>query len=255
MHRFFMAKIAEKGQPIIFDREQSRHIRKVLRLRGGTEIEAFDGQGGVCRAVLRDVNAEKIIAEVTELLHEERESPLKVILCQGLAKGERMDTILQKAVELGAAGFQPFISRHAVVELSGERAEKKMRRWQSIVLEACKQCRRNTIPPVAELLGFNALLNVIGAQPAIMLYENETARSLKQVLQQQREDWRGQSLYLIVGPEGGFAPEEAELAQARGIHLAGLGPRILRTETAGPAALAAIMYEFDGLGKGLGAEQ
>lgn len=246
MHRFFIESIEAAGKTLVFDPVQSRHIRQVLRLRAGEQVTAFDGKGGVCQAKLNDVRAERVTATVIEWRREEYESPLKVVLCQGLAKGERMDTILQKAVELGAAGFQPFASRYAVVELSGERAEKRVRRWQSVAREACKQCRRSVVPPVEPPLSFSALLQLIDRQPALMLYEHEAQHSLKQVLQRHRAAWQGQTLHVIIGPEGGFAPDEAEQARASGIHRVGLGPRILRTETAGPAALAAIMYEFDG---------
>ena len=247
MHRFFIDQMAEVGELIYFGVEQGHHVKRVLRLREGAEICAFNGQGWACRARLVETAAEETAAVVLEILTDDRESPLRIVVAQGLAKGERMELVLQKSVELGAAGFQPFYSRFSVVELSPERAAKKCQRWQSIAREACKQCRRNVVPPVAAPVVFSQLLERSSGQPTVLLYEQERAQSFKKLLQEKKSEWLGldQTVHLVVGPEGGFAVEELEQARQAGWFCVGLGPRILRTETAGLAALAAIMYEFD----------
>ena len=155
---------------------------------------------------------------------------------------------IQKAVEVGVSTIYPLQCERAVVQLKGEKAQKKVNRWQVIAREACKQCRRNIIPEVKPVISFYDLLRVINTTPAIMLYENEQKLRLKKVLDTNRDNIISQGLYLIVGPEGGFSPREVETAQESGCLTAGLGPRILRTETAGIVASSLVLYEFNDLG-------
>ncbi|HPF21127.1 MAG TPA: RsmE family RNA methyltransferase, partial [Syntrophomonas sp.] len=135
------------------------------------------------------------------------------------------------------------------VKLEKERALKKQERWRVIAREACKQCRRSRIPEVYPPLSLVSLLEIIDAQPAIMLYENEKQQGFKELLKEKRPFLLGeQELFLIIGPEGGFAETEVEQARSQGVMTAGLGPRILRTETAGLAALTIVLYELADLG-------
>jgi len=174
----------------------------------------------------------------------ESEPALKLYLAQGIAKGEKMDTIIQKSVEIGVAAIYPVSCERSVVRLAVDKAEKKVHRWQSIAREACKQCRRNLIPEVIPVMNFTSLLEEIGDKPAIMLYENENQTSLKSLLKSQLREINGQEIFLLIGPEGGFSPQEVETANRKGIYTASLGPRILRTETAGLVAASIILYEY-----------
>jgi 16S rRNA (uracil1498-N3)-methyltransferase len=131
-----------------------------------------------------------------------------------------------------------------VIKLSGEKAEKKVERWQLIAREACKQCRRNVIPELKPVLDFSALLKEIGQRPAIMLYENEEQTGLKTLLREKQESLAGREIFVLLGPEGGFSEAEVEEARRKGIIPAGLGPRILRSETAAIVVAGIIMYEY-----------
>lgn len=249
MHRFYIRPEHVSDRQLRLDQEQSRHIERVLRLRPGDAIIVFDGQGREYETKIVGAQDGQIIVEIIQLLLHDNESPLKLSLVQGIAKGDKMDFIIQKAVELGAYAVYPFFSQHAVVKLEQERAGKKQERWQTIAREACKQCRRNTIPAVHPLGSLSSMLNIINGQPAIMLYEKETRCGLKELLAEQRSVLSAaRELFLIIGPEGGFSSSEAEAARAAGIMTAGLGSRILRTETAALAAMSIIFYELADLG-------
>lgn len=249
MYRFFIepGKITE--QIVQIDNDQARHIEKVLRLGAGDIVRVFDGQGHEYEVNLLGRKDGPLLGKIIHEVCRETESPLHLSLVQGVAKGDKMDNIIQKAVEIGIHDIYPFFSRYAVVKLEKERAFKKTERWQTIAREACKQCRRNRIPVVHEPISFAEMMDYISGKPTILLYENEGNNGLKQVLTENRAEILAESqLFLIIGPEGGFAPEEIACARAQGALIAGLGPRILRTETAGLAAAAIILYELADLG-------
>ncbi|HRW12462.1 MAG TPA: 16S rRNA (uracil(1498)-N(3))-methyltransferase [Syntrophomonas sp.] len=249
MHRFYVNPQEIKGNQVRLDQEQSRHIEKVLRFVPGDRIMVFDGLGREYEVVLSRVVAGQAEGEIIRRLPVGDEPVMRVKLVQGIAKGDKMDFIIQKAVELGVDAIYPLSSQHAVVKLEKERALKKQERWRVIAREACKQCRRNRIPEVYPPLSLASMLEIIDAQPAIMLYENEKQQGFKELLKEKCPYLLGeQELFLIIGPEGGFAETEVEQARSQGVMTAGLGPRILRTETAGLAALTIVLYELADLG-------
>lgn len=249
MHRFFVWPAQITEQIVRIDHDQARHIEKVLRLLPGDIVQVFDGEGHAYEVSLRGKEDGMLLADIVRELPRDVESPLRLSLVQGLAKADKMDSIIQKAVELGAFSIYPLASQHAVVKLEKERADKKIQRWQTIAREACKQCRRNQVPTVYAPVAFAEMLQLIAGNPAILLYEQEAENGLKQILHKNREKLlAGPQLFIIIGPEGGFAPEEITAARAKGVLIAGLGPRILRTETAGLAAAAIIQYELADLG-------
>ncbi|HEX4050705.1 MAG TPA: 16S rRNA (uracil(1498)-N(3))-methyltransferase [Steroidobacteraceae bacterium] len=219
------------------------HIRRVLRLRAGAELTVFDGRGGEYAARLL-AGGEPLRAQVGEHHPVEREAPLPVTLLQGLARGERMDWIVQKATELGAAAISPVAGRHSVVQLEQSAAARRVAHWRSVAIAACEQCGRNRLPlihPLRELPG--ACAEVDSTLRLLLVPEARTP--LVQHLEQLR-DMHAElgstafSIALLVGPEGGLADEEIELACRAGFSPCTLGPRTLRTETAPLAALAAI---------------
>ncbi len=251
MHRFYVCPQDINDEQVRLDQAQSRHIEKVLRLGRGDRVIVFDGLGREYEIEVSGVQHGQVMGEIIRVLSESEQPSIGIKLVQGIAKGDKMDFIIQKAVELGVDAIYPLISQHAVVKLEQDRALKKQERWQTIAREACKQCRRSRIPEVHAPLSLDALLQIINDKPAIMLYENETRQGLKELLTDKRPALSGaQELYVIIGPEGGFAEVEAELARSRGIMTAGLGPRILRTETAALTALAIVLYELSDLGSG-----
>lgn len=249
MHRFFVWPENIVDHIVRIDRDQARHIEKVLRLAAGDIVQVFDGQGHEYEVCLQGKEEGFLLGEILQELHREADSPLHLSLVQGLAKGDKMDSIIQKAVEIGVQEIYPLISRYAVVKLEKERTGKKVDRWQTIAREACKQCRRNRVPMVHTPVSFTEMMEMAAGIPTILLYEHETNNGLKQVINDNREEIQaGSRLFLIIGPEGGFAPEEIAAAGEQGVLIAGLGPRILRTETAGLAAAAIVLYELADLG-------
>ena len=223
------------GATVDLPPEASHHVTKVLRMGEGDALILFDGRGGEWSARLHRVG--KGMAAVLESFDDaDREPPIRITLVQGVPAADKMDWIVQKGTELGIAGIRPVVARRSVVRLSGERMERRVTHWQAVAVAACEQCRRNRVPVVAPLVD---LMQYFAEQPApgehrLMLAPGAEPR-LKDL-----EPPAG-PVTLLVGPEGGF--DEGELAAARltGFRAISLGPRVLRTETAGMAALAAMM--------------
>lgn len=249
MHRFFVAPENISGSQVYIDAEQTRHIQKVLRLKAGHTIRVFDGLGHEYEVCLIGREDEFLKGEIKQEIKRHAEAPLFLSLVQGIAKGDKMDNIIQKAVEIGVGEIYPLLSQNTVVKVEPERSNKKVQRWQNIAREACKQCCRNWIPTVHNPVTFTQLLELTQGLPTILLYEGENQRGLKSVLREQAPlILSAPQTFIIIGPEGGFSPEEAAQAQAKNIVTAGLGPRILRTETAGIVAASIILYELADLG-------
>lgn len=158
-----------------------------------------------------------------------------------------MDYVVQKAVEIGVAGIYPVLSERSTIKLDEEKAGRKVQRWQTIARESCKQCGRSLIPHVYPIQGLSQWISEARESVTIMLYEETRDRGLKQILREDHQNW-GAEINLLIGPEGGFSAVEADQARQVGAIWAGLGSRILRTETAGLVAAALILYEFGELG-------
>lgn len=250
MHRLFVFPNQIADGRVCFAGEEVRYLQKVLRLRPGECVLVFDGTGREYEASLLKMENGRGLAEITCVRVVEREPPVGVTLVQGLAKADKMDFIVQKAVEIGASCIYPVITEHAVVKLQEEKAARRVERWRKIAREACRQCGRTLVPEVRDITD---LAGAFGAQrdiPGIFFYEAEVQRGLRPVLHNNAKLIREKGVFLYVGPEGGFAPSEVEMARKRGLAFAGLGPRILRTETAGLVALAVVLYELGDLSGG-----
>lgn len=227
----FPGRLPDSGE-VLLPESIAHHALRVLRLREGEPLVLFDGEGGERSATLRP-EGKRAFASIHACSEVERESPLQLVLVQGLASGDKMDWIVQKAVELGAAGIVPLAAERSVLKLAGERADKRRAHWQQVVVSACEQCGRNRVPDVAPIVTLDAWLAAHRDELKLVLApggEGALARL-------PRLEGR---VHLLIGPEGGWS--EAELAQCRaaGCMAIGLGPRVLRTETAGLAALAAL---------------
>ena len=215
--------------------ETAHHAVRVLRLRAGDEVVLFDGDGGEWPGVLCEERG-LVAARLGDWCEVEREAPLALTLAQGLAGGDKMDWVVQKAVELGAAAVQPLQTRRSVVRLAGERAAKREQHWRQVVVAACEQCGRNRLPeigPVTDLADYLAAARQTGATRLLLSPRGGTP--LGAVPRPQGP------VVLLIGPEGGLDEGEEELARLAGFTPIALGPRILRSETAGLAAIAAIM--------------
>jgi len=214
--------------------EPSHHIAHVLRLVPGEGVVAFDGRGNEYDAVIERVSKSAVTLRMGDPRPVDRESPLQVTLAQGISSGERMDYTVQKAVELGVHAIQPLLTERSVVRLHSERAAKRVAHWHSIAVAACEQCGRNRVPEVYPLASFVAWLGTPKTNAVRLTLAPDAAVRL---LDMERV---AQPVVLLVGPEGGLAPREREDAIAAGFTAARLGPRVLRTETAAVAALAAL---------------
>lgn len=213
---------------------QAHHLGRVLRLEPGDPLIVFDGSGQQIEAQIEGRGHTGLTLLLGERRVVERESNLAITLVQGISSGDRMDYTLQKAVELGVSTIQPVATERSVVQLKGERAERRVAHWQAIVVSACEQCGRNRLPAVAPIANFRDwLARPEGdAQTRLLLSPRGTQRLADLP--------RTASVALLAGPEGGLAPAEEELAMGAGFTPVRLGPRVLRTETAALAAVAAM---------------
>jgi 16S rRNA (uracil1498-N3)-methyltransferase len=244
MHRFIAAPENIRDGLITLKDENLKHLRQVLRLETGSVIRVFDGNGTEYEAELLDVNKNAAIAKVLLSFRSETEPKIRVTLFQGLPKGEKMELIIQKAVELGIYRIVPVITQRTVVQLDKKEREKKAERWTRIAGEAAKQCRRATIPEVAAPVDFDDAITWSGNYGAsLLLYENEEKKCLKELLKCYTIN-KIKDIALFIGSEGGFSEQEVEKCIALGYNIAGLGKRILRAETAAISVLAIIMYEM-----------
>ena len=241
MPKFFTEKIYD--DKIIIDSEDVRHIKKVLRLKENEHIVVCDGKGYDYDAVISELDEKEIICTIAEKYPAQTEPDIRVTLYQGLPKASKMDYIIQKNTELGISRIVPCELNRCVVRLEDKKAaEKKTERWQKISGEAAKQSGRGVIPKVSMPMTLDAAIEKMkGEDLAIAFYECETDRTLRKILTEKKDV---KTVGFMVGPEGGFDPAEIEKLRAAGIRTAGLGKRILRTETAGEAVLAMIMYEI-----------
>lgn len=219
------------------------HIRNVMRLKPGEEISvSIGGDGKEYRYGIESYTEDSVLCRLRFVKDKEVELPVKVLLFQGLPKADKMDLIVQKAVELGAAEIIPVSMERCVVKLDAGKAAKKTARWQTIAESAASQSRRSIIPRVLAPMSMKEAVEYAKEQTEVRVipYElQEDDGSVKQYLESLKE---GQSVSIFIGPEGGFAPSEVELAKEAGIRPISLGRRILRTETAGLAILSWLIY-------------
>lgn len=231
MPRFYVDTALRAGMSCLLPEESAHHAVHVLRVRTGDDITLFNGQGGEYAARIASIARLKLLVDVLAHHAIERESPLRVVLAQGISSGERMDFTVRKSVELGVAEIQPLVAASSVARPKGERAAARHAHWQKVAIAACEQCGRNRIPtvhapvPAVDYRG-GAGTRILLA-PAAGLRFSALCKA-------------GSEFTIAAGPEAGFSvEEEAALADA-GFVPARLGPRVLRTETAGIAALAAL---------------
>ncbi len=240
-NRYYLETLLDEKTALV-SREETHHITRVMRKKVGDRIELLDGQNHLYLASIEAVEDQMIRANILQTKNIDRELARKVCLIQGLCKGDKMDYIVQKATELGLHEIYPVSTRRSDVRLNEEKASKKQERWQKIAREATKQCRRGIVPSVMPVSTLKALLasGTLETGAVLALYEDEETTALRDVLSEISEE----SIYLIVGPEGGFDPEEIEWLQSKRIRSVSLGRRTLRTETAGLLALGCVYYEF-----------
>ncbi len=215
--------------------DAAHHASRVLRLREGDPVQMFDGEGRECHGVISDLSGKQVVVGDIVQVTTCRESPLQVVLAQALCSSEKMDWVIQKATELGAAEIQPLATERSVARLSAERAAKRTEHWQQVAISACEQCGRNVLPVIYPPLDIMVWLQQMRASESrkyILLPQGAT--SLQS--QPKPED----TVVLLVGAEGGFSQAESDSALLCGFTPVRLGARVMRTETAAVAGLAAL---------------
>lgn len=241
MPRFFVTKEQITPEGITIFGEDAKHISKVLRAKCGEEITVCDGAGMDYQCEITAVG-ETVETKILSSQTSKSEPSVEVTLFQGLPKGEKMELILQKCVELGIHTIVPVATEFSIVKLD-KKEEKKIQRWQKIAEAAAKQSGRGRIPSVERVMNWKEALSAASQLDGVMIpYEKEQERGLRSFLQ----DFRGKrTMGIFIGPEGGFSEQEIAAAQQAGIVPVTLGKRILRTETAGMTALAIALYELE----------
>lgn len=224
--RVYLDAPLEQSGEVSLEGAPAHHLARVLRLREGDALTVFNGRGGEWDAEF--IGKRRV--RLGSFNGVERESPLRIVLVQGVSSGERMDYTVQKAVELGVAAIQPLLTKRGVVRLEGTRALARVDHWKKVAIAACEQSGRNRVPEVLPLLDFDRY-RPQGSEPRLLL--SAQGRSIKEMEVES-------AAVVAAGPEAGFAPEEQAALERAGFVKASLGPRVLRTETAALAALAAL---------------
>jgi len=251
MRRFFVEEGNIKEDKVTIGGDEARHIAQVLRLKEKDRIKVFTGEGREYLAEIIQASKKEVIGRILKESRLDTEPPVEITLIQGIPKSNKMDFIVQKATELGVKRIIPVITQRTIIRLDKEKAKVRRIRWQRIALEAAKQSGRAIIPEVREAIPFiQALDNLNRERLNLIPWEEETSTSLKEVLKHHTSHipHPTSQITVFIGPEGGFTSGEVGAAKKRGALSVSLGPRLLRTETAGLVTLAMILYELGDIG-------
>lgn len=234
--RFYLPETYTSGALLELSKEQAHYALTVLRLKDGHQIEVFDGKGNYASATIQHTSRRSANVLLEQVQQADNESPLHSVLLQGISKGDRMDYSIQKAVELGVSAIQPLFTERVDVKLDDNKLEKRREQWQSIVINACEQSGRAFVPEVLPLMSLTTYLEAMNPQSIFqgIVCDPYATHTLANLTQPHLD----RPVHILVGPEGGLSEEEVTMAVQHGFSAVRLGPRILRTETAGPALLA-----------------
>jgi 16S rRNA (uracil1498-N3)-methyltransferase len=245
MARFFVSGDSIKQNKAVITGSDAKHIARVLRLLPGEVIWLAAGDNREFAARITKITNQEVVCEIIAGKEICTEPPVQITLYQGLPKGGKMELVVQKSTELGVSRIVPVICERTIVRLDPAKADQRRIRWQRIAAEAAKQSRRTVIPEVSEPLTLDKALEQLSRGVlALMPWEEEIGCGIGAVLKKGIK----KEAAVFIGPEGGFSRREADLARSNGVFLVSLGPRIIRTETAGIVALAVILYELGDLG-------
>jgi 16S rRNA (uracil1498-N3)-methyltransferase len=240
--RLFVDEPIKVGTNIELRGDQARYVGRVLRMRPGDALTLFNGEGAEYRASIETFSKDLITTVIEEETSRSAESPLRITLIQGISRGDRMDFAIQKATELGVAGIQPILTEYSVVRLEPKRAGKKQAHWRNVAASACEQCGRNQLPFIDAPTTFLKMLETWHDSPVPrLILQPGATQTLKSF------DLANGEAVILVGPEGGFSELEYENAGVAGFQSVGFGPRVLRTETAALAAIAALQTLYGDL--------
>ena len=245
MHHFFVTPEQVKESHIYIEGSDVNHVKNVLRMKLGEELEICDGNNKKYLCEIEEMTSEYVCALIKEELKADTELPSKIYLFQGLPKSDKMELIVQKAVELGAYEIIPVATKRAVVKLDDKKASKKVERWNSIAEGGAKQSGRSFVPEVTSVMSFKEALKYASALDVVLI-PYELAEGMDETKKIISAIEPGQSVGVFIGPEGGFETAEVEQAIESGAKAITLGKRILRTETAGLTTLSILMYQLEG---------
>jgi len=249
MQRYFVAPEQIRGDEADITGDDARHLIRVLRAVPGDRLILCDGSGRECLAEIVALERERAALKVLEERTCENEPAVHIRIAQSLPKGDKFETVIQKGTEIGASAFLPFVSARTVVQYDARQEARRVDRWRKIAKEAAEQAHRGRVPLVSEPMRWSELLDAAAeAKLALLCYEKESASLLRDVLRAAGPLRRGDTVLIVVGPEGGFTDAEVAEARRRGIAPVGLGRRILRTETAALVAAACVFYETGEMG-------
>jgi 16S rRNA (uracil1498-N3)-methyltransferase len=253
MQRYFVPAAQMEQHSVVLEGDDARHLAAVMRGKPGDCFIASDGNGRDVLAKIVSVDKNSVQANITEELASQAEMTWKVTVAQSLPKGDKLEIVIQKGTEAGAIAFQPFLSQRTIVQYDERKETKRLERWRKIAKEAAEQSHRSVIPEIKTVSSWKSLLNQFQKYDLILFCYEEEGRSgggLRDLLTTFRLQLPQVTprVLIVIGPEGGFTPQEAEAAAESGAHLIGLGRRILRTETAALYALACLAYESGELG-------
>jgi 16S rRNA (uracil1498-N3)-methyltransferase len=245
MPRFYIPNPHIQDGLLKIEGDEVKHIRKVLRLKAGDEILVFDGSGKEFEGTIVEEGRSSVMVKVQGIFSSEGDSSLEVTLAQSLLKGEKMDYLIQKATELGVKEIIPFFSSRSVPLLEKSRRPNRHHRWEKIAVEASKQCGRGVVPKIESLQDYSGMLRAASTDHLrLILWEGDGIK-LKEVLERSGEKTK---IFFVIGPEGGFSPDEVDKAKRAGFVAVTLGKRILRAETASLCLLSILQYEWGDMG-------
>ncbi|KYD13801.1 16S rRNA (uracil(1498)-N(3))-methyltransferase [Parageobacillus thermoglucosidasius] len=247
MQRYFVPDDQVENDHLIIQGDDYHHIVHVMRMEKGSKLICVLSCHKTALCQIEQITNERVIVRVEEWINEQTELPVQIYIAHGLPKGDKLELVIQKGTELGAASFIPFMAARSIVKWDAKKANKKLERWKKIAKEAAEQSHRGKIPDIHAPMTIDELVEFAKiADYRLFAYEEEAKqgnhRTLAAILRQMKQ---GQSLLAVFGPEGGFSGEEVELLKQHGFFSCSLGPRILRTETAPLYLLAAASYQFE----------
>lgn len=245
MYRFFVPEENIRENEIIVTGDDVNHIRNVLRMTPGEEVVVSCGKGTDYICTIRELEDRQITLRIEEEKAAISELPVRIVLFQALPKSDKMELVIQKAIELGAAEIVPVKTKRCVVKLDDKKATKKIARWQTIGEAAAKQSGRGVIPKIHDVMSFSEALAYANELDTVMI-PYELCEDMAQSVAVMKRAANGSSIGIFIGPEGGFERSEVELAIEKGATPISLGKRILRTETAGLATLSVLMFMIEG---------
>lgn len=244
MHQFFVTPMQVKEDRIYIEGQDVNHIKNVLRMKTGEQLKISDGNNKRYLCEVETMTAQEVCVRIIEEQQVNTELPSKIYLFQGLPKGDKMELIVQKAVELGVYEVIPVATKRAVVKLDEKKAAKKVERWNGIAESGAKQSGRNVIPSVTKVMSYKEAL-AYAKELDVILIPYELAEGIAETKQVIEGIKKGASIGVFIGPEGGFETAEVEQAIESGAKAITLGRRILRTETAGLTTLSILMYHLE----------